>query len=136
MADQPNDPFDLFRQGGGWDVLNMDADAIAHDRLTPEQIEALEEQALREYELNRTIAATFSTPEGQDTLAWMREIATEGRRFDPTEENPDKAAAVGFYREGQAAFYFEVMRRMDKAELGPPAVAATAEPQPKRKKRK
>ena len=118
MADETNDDaFGEFK--GGWSALQDIGDGSAN--LSPEQRAIFEERQLREYELNRSIHAALSTPEGQTLLEFMREIATEGARFDIANEvDPARAAAIGFFREGQAAFYFELTKRMRKAMEGPP----------------
>jgi len=118
--EQPStDVFDVFKRGH-FDVFGQQDDN-ASANLSPEQIEAFETQAQKEYELNAAIQRALSTPDGQTLYEFMREVATEGQRFNiGTETDALRAAAVGFFREGQAAFYFECKHRINRALQGPP----------------
>lgn len=119
-----SDPFEDMKTGG-WSML--DNPAALMDNLSPEQKAQVEAQQLAVYDLNRTISLVFSTPEGSRVLEWMRELATEGSRFDiHNETDPALAAAKGFFREGQAAFYFDICHRLQAAEQGPPVVQQSA----------
>lgn len=119
MAEEPKgDVFGDFRQQG-WSALQDIGDGAAN--LSPEQLAIFEERQLLEYNLNQSIHAALSSPDGQVLLDFMRELACEGARFDIVNETDAAlAAAKGFFREGQAAFYFELTKRMRKAMEGPP----------------
>jgi hypothetical protein len=127
MTDDPTkepegDMFGPFKDQG-WSAIAGMTDGAAPANLSPEQVAAFEEQQQREYDLNKAIHAVFSSPEGQTVFEFFREIATEGQRFDVVNETDAAlAAAKGFFREGQAAMYFEFKRRMNAAMQGPPAV--------------
>jgi len=129
MAKDNEDAFGGF---GGWDDLNNVGLPVS-----PEEQHA---QAQSIFEFDQSVHRTFSTPDGQITLEWMRQIATGGRRMDPeTDGDGIKCALAGFFREGQAAFFFDVRNRMARAEQGPPHMAGqdganTARPKPTRKK--
>lgn len=110
----------------GWSVLDNMSAANPTDNMTPEQIADFEERKLNEYNLNLAIHRTFSSPDGQLVYEFFRELATEGARFDIVNEtDPDMAAAKGFFREGQAALYFEFKRRMNSAMTASPPGMAT-----------
>lgn len=115
MADS-EDPFKELTEG--WSAISSPEDAA---NMTPEQLAVFEERQLAEYNLNMAIHRTFSSPDGQLVYDYFREIATEGARFDIVNEtNPLMAAAKGFFREGQAALYFEFKGRMNSAMTAPP----------------
>ena len=119
-----DDPFNAMSEG--WSVLDNMSNASPGDNMTPEQIAAFEERQLAEYNLNLAIHRTFTTPDGILALEFFRELATEGARFDIVNEtDADMAAAKGFFREGQAALYFEFKRRMNLAMTAPPPGIAT-----------
>ncbi len=118
MADE-TDPFDPFKREG-WDLLGQ---LDGNQPMTPEQKAVFEEHQLKEYELNSAIHRALTSPDGQVLFEFMRELATEGARFDvATETDPALAAAKGFFREGQAAIFFELRNRMNRAMAGPPQV--------------
>lgn len=118
MADE-TDAFDPFRREG-WDLLG---DLNPDQPMTPDQRAVFEEHQFKEYELNSAIHRALTSPDGQALFEFMRELATEGARFDVANEtDPALAAAKGFFREGQAAFYFELRNRMNRALAGPPQV--------------
>ncbi len=117
MADE-KDPFDPFKREG-WDLLGQ---LDGNQPMTPEQRAVFEEHQLKEYELNSAIHRALTSPDGQVLFEFMREVATEGARFTLDEENPIKAAAIGFFREGQAVMFFELRNRMNRAMAGPPQI--------------
>lgn len=119
-----DDVFDPYRRGG-FDVFGQPTEGA---NVSPEQAAIFEEQQLREYEINSAIHRALTSPDGQVLLDFMRETATEGQRFDiANETDAHRAAAIGFFREGQAAFYFELTKRMNRALAGPPTVTNTEE---------
>ncbi len=114
------DAFDLFKATGGWSGLEQ---LDGSQPMTPEQTAIFEEHQLKEYELNSAIHRALTSPDGQVLFEFMRELATEGARFDVVNEtNPVMAAAKGIFREGQAAMFFECRNRMNRAMAGPPQV--------------
>ncbi len=118
MAEE-TDAFDAFKREG-WDLLGqLDPD----QPMTPEQAAIFEEHQQREYELNSSIHRALTSPDGQVLFEFMRELATEGARFDVVNDTDALlAAAKGFFREGQAAIFFELRNRMNRAMQGPPQV--------------
>lgn len=117
---QGGSPLDLFGQlqpnGGGWDWINQATEQ-------PDPIE--QERAAQEiYDLNVAIRNTFNTPDGRRCLEWLQTLAVDGARVTASEimQNPAGAEKLMLLREGQAALYFEITRRIVQAELGPPAV--------------
>ncbi len=112
------DPFDLFKTDGWSGLGQLDGS----QPMTPEQAAIFEEHQFKEYELNSAIHRALTSPDGQVLFEFMRELATEGARFSLDEENPIKAALIGFFREGQAVMYFELRNRMNRALAGPPQV--------------
>lgn len=120
------DPFDVFK-GGDWSALDAIGQNPSFEDLTPEAQAQIEHQQLEQYTLDRAIHSCFGTAMGPEVLAWMRNIAIEGARFDVANETDAAlAAAKGFFREGQAAMYFEIVKRMKRAEDGPPIVQKTS----------
>lgn len=124
---QQEEPVDAFgdylspeKLKEGWDMLQDAVDPLSPN-MSPEQIEARDAQLQTDYEFNKSIHNALSTPDGQVLFNWMRELGTEGQRFSIFETDAKLAAAKGFFREGQAAFYFEVKRRRKAALQGPPA---------------
>lgn len=119
MAENEGDAFGDYK-AQGWGALNDMMEP--GNNLTPEQKEHYEQQQQIEHDLNAAIHRCFSTPDGQTVFEFFREIGTEAQRFDVVNEtDPALAAAKGFFREGQAAMYFEFKRRMNLAMQGPPS---------------
>lgn len=110
-------PFPENIPADGWDGITGGSE---------EDQQAIEEMQLRaaldRFEIDKTFHRVFSTPDGQAVLDYLQENYIEGRRFDPMEQDPHRAAMIGFYREGQAAFYFDVKARLERAENGPPGM--------------
>ena len=57
------------------------------------------------------IARTFSTEEGRQVLAWLRERTIETPAWVPGQE-----ASFGFAREGQNSIVREIERRMERGK--------------------
>lgn len=55
------------------------------------------------------IARTFSTEEGRQVLAWLRQVTIETPAWVPGQE-----ASYGFAREGQNSIVREIERRMER----------------------
>lgn len=122
--DDSDDPFAAFA-GGGWSAINapMSDRTVRLDDMTPEQRAAHLARVYDDWAINSAIARCFSTDDGAIVLDWMKTIATQGARFDIAKETDAQlAAAKGFFREGQAAMYFEILNRLRAAEEGPPNI--------------
>lgn len=58
------------------------------------------------------IARTFSTEEGRQVIAWLRQVTIEVPSWVPGQE-----ASYGYAREGQNSLVREIERRMERAKL-------------------
>lgn len=115
------DAFDVYSHRG-FSVFGEPNDPPSdRSALSAAQVDSFEEQQRREYELNSAIHRALSTADGIVLFEFMEQIAIRGARFDIVNDTDAAlAAAKGFFREGQAAFYFECEKRMRLAMDGPP----------------
>jgi hypothetical protein len=58
------------------------------------------------------ITRTFSTEEGRQVLAWLRQVTIEVPAWVPGQE-----ASYGYAREGQNSLVREIERRMERGKL-------------------
>jgi hypothetical protein len=58
------------------------------------------------------IARTFSTEEGRQVIAWLRQVTIEVPSWVPGQD-----ASYGYAREGQNSLVREIERRMERAKL-------------------
>jgi hypothetical protein len=102
---------DKILSGEGWSALNAIGEQPTPD---PAAVEA-------DFQLSRSIAATFGSGTGALVLAWLRERTIEQPAFNP--DAGPMAASQGFFREGQNSIYREIVRRIAEAREGPPSAA-------------
>lgn len=80
-------------------------------------------RAIEALALARNVQATFASPAGQATLAWLRRVTVEQPVFVPgigeRQYTGLDAVHQGFVREGQNSIYRELHRMMDLAQDPP-----------------
>jgi hypothetical protein len=68
--------------------------------------------AAAKQDIDILITRTFSTEEGRQVLAWLRQVTIEVPAWVPGQE-----ASYGYAREGQNSLVREIERRMERGKL-------------------
>lgn len=97
--------------------LSLPADLVdrilAGHQPTPEQARSADHAKEEVARIAADISATFATPAGQSTLAWLRRVTVEQSAFVPGWGRDGLSAEQqGFLREGQNSIYREILRYM------------------------
>jgi len=79
----------------GWDFFEQPPDQAADNK----------------QDIDILIARTFSTEEGRQVIAWLRQVTIEVPSWVPGQE-----ASYGYAREGQNSLVREIERRMERAK--------------------
>ncbi len=79
----------------GWDFFEPPPDQAADNK----------------QDIDILIARTFSTEEGRQVIAWLRQVTIEVPSWVPGQE-----ASYGYAREGQNSLVREIERRMERAK--------------------
>lgn len=91
--------------GKGWAGFTVDDQPIKPRPITDE-----------EYELAKSFKKVFGNTAGKKVIERLVGIAFVGTNFDPFTQDADKAAAQGFFKEGQKSLVREIMKMIEVAD--------------------